>query len=335
MGEQGAGHAVPEQTVVQGCMGLGGGWEGDGYGAAEVDQARAVVEAALAAGITWFDHADIYASGRAEAVFGELLAEDPGLRSRVRLQTKCGVRLPGDGSTGLPAPIRGAGSGVGRYDLSPAHVRASVEGSLRRLRTDHVELLLLHRPDPLADLPALAAELEALHAEGLVGAVGVSNVGAAQVTALQAHLALPVVANQLEMGLHHRGFAEAGVLVGDADQAPLVGFPLGTLEHHAAHGVRLQAWRPLAQGRYTGAARTPADRAVQDLVAALAERHGTTPEAVLLWWLRHHPADVVPVIGTSSPARIAACADAVATRSRLTDDEWYALWVAARGAPLP
>jgi predicted oxidoreductase len=303
-------------------MGLGGGWDDASYAPADVDRAREVVEAALAAGLTWFDHADIYARGGAEAVFGELLAEDPGLRARVRLQTKCGIRLPEDGS-------------VGRYDLSPRHVRASVEGSLERLRTDRVEVLLLHRPDPLADLPVLAAELEALVAEGLVGAVGVSNAGAAQVQALQSHLALPLVANQVEAGLHRRGFVEAGVLVGVEDQAPVHGFPLGTVEHCTAAGVRLQAWGALAQGRYSGRASTPVELAAQRLVRELAERHGTTPESVVLWWLRHHPAQVVPVVGTTSPARIAACADAVAHASRLTDDEWYALWVAARGVPLP
>lgn len=306
-------------------MGLGGSWDRPGWGEADLARAEAAVEAALAAGITWFDHADIYTAGGAESVFGAVLARHPGLREQVVLQTKCGITLPG-----------GAGR-VGHYDWRPTTVRERVERSLERLRTDHVEVLLLHRPDPLADLPAVAAVLHDLHREGLVGAFGLSNSSHHQLAALQAHLDLPLVADQLEMGLHHRGFVESGVLLNTADgsDGAGTGFPHGTLEHCATHGVALQAWGPLAQGRYTGRASTPAEQATSALVTRLAEAKGTTPETVVLWWLRRHPARIAPVIGTTDPGRIAACRDAVVREPDLSHEEWYELWLAARGAPLP
>lgn len=307
-------------TALYGCMGLGGSWDDPSFDDADLARAEAAVEAALDAGITWFDHADIYTAGGAEAVFGALLARHADLRARVVLQSKCGITLPRDGA-------------VGHYDWRPAHVRERVERSLERLRTDHLDVLLLHRPDPLADLPAVAATLEELHREGLVGAVGLSNASHHQLAALQAHLALPLVVDQLEMSLHHRSFVEAGVLV-DTD-AGATGFPLGTLEHCAARGVALQAWGALAQGRYTGRAETAADEATTALVARLAADKGTTPETVVLWWLRRHPVGIAPVVGTTDPGRIAACRDAVVRAPDLTHEEWYALWVTARGAPLP
>jgi len=307
--------------LLYGCMGLGGDWTPGPYGPEDVAEAEAAVEAALDAGITAFDHADIYRGGKSEAVFGEVLARSPGLRERIVIQTKCGIRLPDGDRHGL-------------YDLRPGTVRQKVEESLTRLRTDVIDVLLLHRPDPLAGPAEVADALSGIHAQGLVRAVGVSNMAAAQIAALQRHLDLPVVANQLEMSLYRRDWVEAGVLVNTAAAAS-VGFPLGTLEHCAEHGIQVQAWGSLAQGRYTGREQTPDEQATARLVRALAEEKGTTPEAVLLWWLQRHPVGVAPVIGTVNPERIRACRDAVVRDPALDHDEWYALWVSARGAPLP
>ncbi len=302
---------------LYGCMGLGGGWDTAPYTAADIGHAEAAVEAALAAGITAFDHADIYRYGKSEAVFGEVLARTPGLRERIVLQTKCGIRLPD-------------GERPGRYDLRGPGIVQRVEESLGRLRTDALDVLLLHRPDPLADPQDVAKALAALHGQGLVRSFGVSNMSAAQIAHLRAHLDVPLVVNQLEMSLGRRDWVEAGVVV-NTPAAAGNGFPHGTLEYCAAHGIRLQAWGPLAQGRFTGSPDTPAGR----LVADLARRRRTTPETIVLWWLQRHPAGIAPVIGTSRPERIAACRDAVHREPELTHEEWYELWIAARGAPLP
>ncbi|MEU4727638.1 aldo/keto reductase [Streptomyces sp. NPDC023588] len=309
------------ERVLYGCMGLGGSWGPEPYGTADIDAAEAAVSAALDSGITAFDHADIYRHGKAEAVFGEVLARTPGLRPRITLQTKCGIRL-GDGT--LP----------GMYDLRGPSIRRRVEESLTRLRTDVIDVLLLHRPDPLADVDSIASALTSLHREGLVRSFGVSNMGAPQIAHLQARLDVPLVANQLEMSLYSRDWVEAGVLV-NTPEFGRGGFPFGTLEHCRDHGIRLQAWGALAQGRFTGRQQTPAEQATAELLVRLARSKDTTPETVLLWWLMRHPAAIAPVIGTARPDRIRACRDAALREPDLTHEEWYQLWITARGVPLP
>lgn len=310
-----------EQRLLYGCMGLGGSWDTTPHGAADIAAAEAAVEAALDSGITTFDHADIYRHGKAEAVFGEVLARAPGLRERIVLQTKCGIRLADGDRPGI-------------YDLRGGSIVRRVEESLGRLRTDVLDVLLLHRPDPLADPEDIADALTSLHRQGLVRSFGVSNMSAAQISTLQSCLGLPLVANQLEMSLLRRDWLEAGVLV-NTHEAAANGFPLGTLEHCRANGVRLQAWGALAQGRFTGRQETPAERATAQLVTSLAEAKGTTPETVLLWWLQRHPARIAPVIGSARPDRVRACGDAARREPELTHEEWYRLWITARGAALP
>ncbi|MFH9672926.1 aldo/keto reductase family oxidoreductase [Streptomyces sp. NPDC017405] len=308
---------IRTHRLVLGCMGLGGDWDTRPYTSEDVDRAGTVVEAALAAGITAFDHADIYRYGKAEAVFGEVLARSPGLRERIVLQSKCGIRLPDGDRPGL-------------YDLRGASILRRVEESLGRLRTDTLDVLLLHRPDPLADPAEIGGALASLHAQGLVRQFGVSNMSGPQIASLQAHTDVPLVVDQLEMSLARRDWVEAGVLF-NTPAAAGNGFAPGTLEWCAAGGIGLQAWGPLARGRFTATTDAPVNR----LVADLARRKDTTPETILLWWLQRHPAGITPVVGTTRPERIAACADAVRREPDLTHEEWYELWVTARGTALP
>ncbi|WP_406323551.1 aldo/keto reductase family oxidoreductase [Streptomyces niveus] len=307
--------------LLYGCMGLGGAWDTTPYGPGDIDAAEAAVQAALDIGITTFDHADIYRHGKSEAVFGEVLSRTPGLRERVVLQTKCGIRLADGDRPGI-------------YDLRAASILRRVEESLTRLRTDVIDVLLLHRPDPLADPDEVAGALTSLHEQGLVRRFGVSNMGGAQIAQLKSALGLPLVANQLEMSLQRRDWVEAGVLVNTPAAAGL-GYPLGTTEYCRANGIALQAWGALAQGRYTGREETPDEVATARLVASLAEAKNTTPETILLWWLRRHPAGIAPVVGSARPERIRACADAAVREPELSHEEWYDLWLTARGAPLP
>ncbi|MFE5667441.1 aldo/keto reductase family oxidoreductase [Streptomyces niveus] len=307
--------------LLYGCMGLGGAWDTTPYGPGDIDAAEAAVQAALDIGITTFDHADIYRHGKSEAVFGEVLSRTPGLRERVVLQTKCGIRLADGDRPGI-------------YDLRASSIVRRVEESLTRLRTDVIDVLLLHRPDPLADPDEVAGALTSLHEQGLVRQFGVSNMGGAQIARLQSALELPLVANQLEMSLQRRDWVEAGVLVNTPAAAGL-GYPLGTTEYCRANGIALQAWGALAQGRYTGREETPDEVATARLVASLAEAKNTTPETILLWWLRRHPAGITPVVGSARPERIRACADAAVREPELSHEEWYDLWLTARGAPLP
>ena len=278
----------------------------------------------MSAGITLFDHADIYTNGKAEAVFGEVLARTPGLREKIRLQTKCGIRL---GEQGLEA----------YYDLSRDGILERVNESLARLRTDYVDVLMLHRPDPLMDPAEVASAVGQLMAEGKVRAVGVSNMSGPQIEMLQDRLEVPVVGNQLEMSLLKRAWLESTVLVNHAEGTDY-SFPHGTVEHCVRNGIRLQAYGSLARGLYTGAPAavpTPAEEATTALVAALAAAKGTTGEAIVLGWLMKHPAGIAPVIGTANPDRILACAGAAEAAAAMTRAEWYGLWVAARGSNIP
>lgn len=304
-------------TMIYGCMGLGGGWDAEPYQPADIDIASAAITAALEIGVTTFDLADIYRFGKSEAVFGEVLSRWPGLRGRVTIQTKCGIRLD-----------------PGLYDLRGASIERRVAESLERLGTDTIDVLLLHRPDPLADPADVAAALMSLHGNGLVRRFGVSNMSAEQIAHLQAYLDLPLVANQLELSLGQRGWIEDGVLL-NTGRPGASGFPHGTLEYCRRNGIEIQAWSPLARGRYSGGQQTPEEHAAAALIAELAREKDSTPESIVLWWLRRHPARVVPVIGTTRPERIRACRDAAQREPDLSHEEWYALWIAARGAPLP
>jgi predicted oxidoreductase len=310
--------------LIYGCMGLGGPWDGEDYGSAEIDQAAAAIQASMDIGITVFDHADIYRSGKSEAVFGEVLARTSGLRGRIRLQTKCGIRL---NERGLQT----------HYDLSRDAILERVNGSLKRLQTDYVDVLLLHRPDPLMDPAEVGSAVGQLLQEGKIRELGVSNMSGAQIAALQEHLETPVVANQLEMSLLKRAWLESTVVVNHEDSLKY-SFPHGTLEYCAQHRITLQGYGSLARGLYTGApatSATSAETAAATLLAQLAEEKNTSPEAVLLGWLMKHPAGIAPVIGTANPTRIRACADAAAVAAAMTRAEWYELWVAARGSDIP
>jgi predicted oxidoreductase len=311
-------HLPDVGPLVYGCMALGGDWAGGPVTEANIAHAHAAVEAALAIGITLFDHADIYRRGKAEAVFGELLMRDVGLRAKVRLQSKCGIRFADEAN-------------VGRYDFSAAHIEASVDGILRRLGVDYLDILLLHRPDPLMQPAEVAHAFDRLRAAGKVGHLGVSNMHAAQMRWLQSALDAPLVANQLELSLVKLDAFDAGTTFNDPQAATRPGAAAwaGTLEYAQQHGVQLQAWGSLAQGRFNDPSASPAAKVVHEL----AETHRTTANAILLAWLLRHPAGIQPIIGSGNADRIRACADA--TKIELSRDEWYQLYVTSRGQALP
>ena len=307
--------------IAYGCMHLSRAWDAAPLTDAEHRRTRELVETALANGITLFDHADIYARGKSERLFGDLLRNTPGLRERMVLQSKCGIRLAGDPQPGAP----------GRYDFSPAHLTASVDGILARLGVEYLDILLLHRPDPLADPQQVAEVFDQLQRSGKVRHFGVSNHTAGQMALLQRHLRQPLVANQLELSLLHHGLIEAGITANRDDARG----DATTLDFCRLHDIRVQAWSPLAGGRLAApdAAASPAVHATARLLQQMAEARGVAPEAIQLAWLLRHPAGVQPVVGTTDPTRLAACCQADAVD--LSRDEWYALLGAARGAPVP
>ncbi|XID93972.1 aldo/keto reductase family oxidoreductase [Paenibacillaceae bacterium WGS1546] len=315
---------IAASRLVLGCMKLCGGLKAKPITAEEILIAERAVDAALEAGITMFDHADVYARGQAEAVFGEVLRRRPQLRDRIVIQSKCGYRV----ENGSPK----------MYDFSRDHILRAVDRSLARLGTDRLDILLLHRPDPLMEPDEIAEAFDRLRTAGKVGHFGVSNLGVDQIRYIQQALEMQLVVNQLDLSLGKLDWLDSGVLMNRRIEHT-VRFPEGTLEHCRMHDIQLQAWGALAQGRFTGreteAGGTEAERRTSERIRQMAREKETTPEAVVLGWLMKHPAAIQPVIGTLNPTRIAACADGVRQSETMTREEWYGLYQTSRGQEIP
>lgn len=315
---------ISNSRIVFGCMGTGGEWNKAPLTNEDYIIAEKAIEAALSIGITMFDHADIYKMGKSEAVFGQVLKKSPSLRDQIILQTKCGIRMQDET---LPH----------RFDFSKEHILASVEGSLQRLGVDTIDILLLHRPDPLMEPDEIAEAFTALMASGKVKHFGVSNMTSAQIRFLQKSITAPLIVNQLEMSLGRLDWLEQGILV-NQKKGTEINFADGIMEFCQMDNIQIQAWGPLAQGIFSGKA---TDKATEDvkktaaLVQQMASSKETTREAIVLGWLMKHPAKIQPVIGTSSVERILACRDAVTQSELLTREEWYTLFESARGAKMP
>jgi predicted oxidoreductase len=282
---------------------VAGVWRLAGWGM-DVPARLRWIEACLDRGITTFDHADIYGDYQVEALFGEALAQAPALRARMQIVSKCGIRLI---SAARP------GHRIKSYDTSAAHVRSSVEASLAALRTDHLDLLLIHRPDPLMDPAELAATFEALRREGKVRHFGVSNHSPSQLALLHRHI--PLAAQQVELSPLARGVLHDG-----------------TLDQCIDLGLKPMIWSPLAGGRlFTGD--DDAARRVRAELQALAQEHGVSPSTVAYAWVLRHPSRPHPITGSQ---RIEALDEAVRALSlRLSSEDWTRLWQAGAGHEVP
>ena len=265
--------------------------------------AESRVQAALDAGVTLFDTADIYgpdngeAFGAAEALLGQVLARNPSLAKRMVLATKGGI------SMGVP------------YDSSAGYLASAIDASLKRLGVEHVALWQIHRPDLLAHPSEVAGALAKAHAAGKIGAIGVSNFTANQVEALAAHCALPIVSTQPEFS----ALAIEPLFDGELDQA-------------MARDMTVLAWSPLGGGRL-GEPRDERTHAVAEALDAKAQDWGVSRAAAAYSWIMAHPSRPIPIVGTQTPARIAEIPDAY--RPTWTRAEWYAVLIASMGKPLP
>lgn len=282
-----------------------------------------LVETALDLGVTLFDHADIYGAGESEALFGRVLRDHPDWRHRMIIQTKCGIRFPGD-TYGDDWPAR--------YDFSFEHIVNATEGSLRRLGIEQIDCLLLHRPDLLMDVDEVARAFDDLSSAGKVRAFGVSNFDAGQMQLLQSGLGRELVVNQLEISLMHAELIAEGAKVNTEQSFTAAG---GTLDYCRRNGINVQAWSPVAGGQLF-AAGPDAPRNVRDTAeyaTHLAEQKSVSLTAILIAWLLKHPAGIVPVVGTTKIDRLR---DAMqATSTALSREEWYGLLEKAQGQPVP
>jgi predicted oxidoreductase len=317
---------IPQTDLVVSRLGLGlasiASWDTEPIRRDDIAKASDLILAAYEQGITLFDHADVYAFGKAESVFGCVLRQQPSLRDRIVIQSKCGQRLSRDSLDALA-----------RVDLSHKHIVSAVEGSLERLQTDHLDILLLHAVDALVRPEEVAQAFEDLHGNGKVRYFGVSNYDAFQIDLLKAYVRQPLVVNQIRLGLVDPGAVAEGMEFtlsllrrGHGEGKSPAPVRSGTIEYCRMNGVQLQAWRPI-RGIAKPDRESAQMRALLEAIGGVAQRRQTTCTAVALAWLLAHPVGIVPIVGTTDPNHlIEACA---ADHMSLSSEEWYDLFAAA------
>ncbi|MEM9381739.1 MAG: aldo/keto reductase [Planctomycetota bacterium] len=296
---------MPEDTLDGFSTTVCGLWREPEWGMDAPELAR-WTRSVLELGVDTFDLADIYGGYTVEERFGAALRADPGLRDALTLVTKCDIKLVNERR---PEHARHV------YDTSAEHIILSVENSLRALGTDRVEVLLLHRQDPLMDPDEVAGAFERLHTAGKVLAFGVSNFTPSHLDALQSRLDAPLVTNQVEASLLH-----------------LEPFEDGTFDQAIARRFRPMAWSPLGGGRLfdgTGERETRVRAAVRSVALEL----GVEPDVVAYAFLLRHPSGICPITGSGRLPRIASAVRALDVT--LERDAWFQLWTASTGKPLP
>ena len=273
----------------------------------------AYIHTALDCGVNFFDHADIYGGGECETLFGNVLQKEPGLRDKLILQSKCGIR-------------------PGLYDFSKEHILESVEHILQRLHTDHLDFLLLHRPDALMEPEEVGEAFSQLEQQGKVLHFGVSNFDARQLELLQSGLSQPLCANQMQFSLMHAGMISHGL---EANTA----FPHSAdrdgevLDYCRLHQVTVQAWSPFQYGFFEGVfidnEKFPQ---LNEKLGECSEKYGISKTALAVAWILRHPAKVQTIVGTTNSERLKDIC--TACQIQLSREDWYALYLAA-GNQLP
>lgn len=257
------------------------------------------IHACLEQGITTLDQADIYGDYGAEAVLGDALRSETGLRQKVEIVTKCDI----------VAPIgRFSHARVKHYDTSRAHIEAQVDASLKNMGIDEIDLLLIHRPDPLMDHKETGAALDDLVKSGKVRAVGVSNFMSYDWSLLQSGMTTPLATNQIELSvIHHEPLTD------------------GAVAHLQKNNISPMAWSPLAGG----ALFSEEHRKLYNVLKKMGEPLGVSADAIAIAWLLRHPAKIVPVLGTNNLERIHKISDAL--KPELSREDWFEIYEAALG----
>ena len=286
--------------IIAGCMNWGK-W-GVGF---STESYLSQIERCLEIGITTFDHADIYGHYTTESEFGLALKQKTSLRDQLQLITKCGICLT--------TPNR-PNHKIKSYNTTKGHIIFSVENSLRNLNTDYIDLLLIHRPDPLMDPHEIAETFSTLIESGKVKQVGTSNFTPSQLSML--HAIYPVSVNQIEVSiLYTKPFYN------------------GTTDIAIEKDISVQAWSPMGAGKITLGTEDEQCRRIVSMANILGEKYDVTFDQILLAWLMKHPANISPVIGTTKLDRIKAAFEA--QQVEITNEEWHMLLRASHGADVP
>ncbi len=294
-------------AIAQGCMRIAD---------MEVNKVCELLETLLAHGINFWDHADIYGRGGCEEVFGKALKQMPGIREKLILQSKCGIR-PGTFTC---------------YDFSKEHIIKSVENSLMKMNLDHLDYLLLHRPDLLMEPEEVAEAFDALFSTGKVLHFGVSNHTPGQIELLTKHVKQPIEVNQLQFSLAHTLLLDAPSYLNTTDSHGIVR-DAGVLSYCMLHDITIQCYSPFQYGVFEGTfLGNPNYGKLNEVLERLAKKYDTTTNGIATAWILRHPANMQVVVGTTNSKRvegIAKGADVVLTR-----EEWYECYAAA-GNKLP
>ena len=290
-------------TVAIGCMRISNMAE---------KEAAAFLDTAIDNGANYFDHADIYGGGQSEVVFGK--AMQAFRREDLLIQTKCGI-VPGK-----------------MFDFSYEHIINSVNGSLKRLGTDYVDVLLLHRPDALMEPEEVAKAFDKLKSSGKVRHFGVSNQNPYQMQLLQSALDMPLVANQLQFGIMHTPMIQSGINVNMYNESA-TNRDGGVLDFCRLNKITIQPWSPMQYGFFEGVfVDNEKFPKLNETLARLSEKYGVSKTTLAIAWILRHPAKMQPVTGTTNPGRLAECLKAAEVT--LTREDWYAIYMSA-GNVLP
>lgn len=276
-------------------------------------EAADVIHNALDVGVDFFDHADIYGGGESEAIFAEAIEMTPAIREKMFLQTKTGI-------------------GKGYYNFSKEHILKSVDGSLQRLKTDYIDVLLLHRPDTLMEPEEVAEAFTTLKASGKVRHFGVSNQNPMQIELLKKYVKQDLIANQLQFGIMHTGMIDSGINV-NMQHDPSIDKDGHILEYSRLNDMTIQAWSPFHHGHFKGI--FVDDEQFPEVNAKLEEvagKYNVTKSAMAVAWVLRHPASIQTIVGTMTPERLTAIAKA--SEIKITREEWYEIYRAA-GNELP
>ncbi len=272
-----------------------------------------LVHTALDEGINFFDHADIYGGGKSEERFAEAMQMNPGLREKMLLQTKCGIRK-------------------GHWDFSKEHILEAVDGSLKRLRTDYLDVLLLHRPDALVEPEEVAEAFTILQTSGKVRNFGVSNQNPMQIELLSKFVKQKILFNQLQFSITNTGMIDAGIHV-NMEIDPSIDRDGSILDYCRLKEITIQPWSPFQYGFFEGVF-LDNDKfpELNQKIDALAAAKGVTNTAIAIAWILRHPARMQPMVGTTNPGRLKDICKASGVT--LTRPEWYEIYTAA-GNKLP
>ncbi|MDR2629298.1 MAG: aldo/keto reductase [Spirochaetaceae bacterium] len=299
----GSGLTVP--VIAVGCMRI------NTIGKAEAER---FVKAALDLGANFFDHANVYGDGECEEIFAGAVGMNNTVREKLILQSKCGIR-----------------KGIA-FDFSKEHILASTDGILKRLRTDYLDVLLLHRPDLLVEPEEVAEAFGILHAQGKVRNFGVSNQNPMQIELLRKYLRQPIVANQLQLSIVHASMISQALHVNMEDDKAL-NRDGSVLDFCRLNSITIQPWSPFQygffEGVFLGSDKFPVLNAKID---EIAKKYAVSNTTIAMAWLLRHPAKMQPVTGTMNPARLEDCVKAA--EINLTREEWYEIYLAA-GNVLP